>query len=62
MECTHLVIKWGKEQLTSKRDQEMLIGNSRTGEFAFPKNQKTVYNLIGRMSKLSLRSLQMNKL
>lgn len=41
LECTRLVIKWGRQHLTTKRDQEILVGNSRTGDFAFPKNKKT---------------------
>lgn len=40
LECTHVVIKWGREHLTTKRVQEMLVGYSRTGDFAFPKKEK----------------------
>lgn len=54
MKCTHVVTKWGRERLTAKRVQEMLTGNSRTYDSAFPKNKKAVYNLKGRMSKLLL--------
>ena len=46
LECTHLVIKWGREHLTTKRVQEMLIGSSRTGDFAYRRNKKPTQSII----------------
>lgn len=62
LECTHLVIKWGREYLTTKRVQTMLLGNSSTGDFAFPRNKKNNLYFNRKNVKTISRLLQVNKL